>query len=46
MGNIEGRVAAEGTLDERLATCEKMQCLWRGHLGSDAAEPTDHDVRP
>jgi ATP-binding cassette subfamily B protein len=33
----EGRVEAEGTLDELLETCEEMQRLWRGDLGADAA---------
>jgi ATP-binding cassette, subfamily B, bacterial len=28
----DGRVEAEGTLEELLATCEEMQRLWRGEL--------------
>ncbi|MDE0839525.1 MAG: ABC transporter ATP-binding protein, partial [Kiritimatiellae bacterium] len=28
----DGRVEAEGTLDDLLATCEEMQRLWRGDL--------------
>ena len=28
----DGRVKAEGTLDELLASCEEMQRLWRGEL--------------
>lgn len=29
----DGRVEAEGTLEELLATCEEMKRLWRGELG-------------
>ena len=31
----EGRVEAVGTLQELLTSCEEMQRLWRGDLGSD-----------
>ncbi|MBI3911184.1 MAG: ABC transporter ATP-binding protein [Armatimonadetes bacterium] len=32
-----GRVEAEGTLDELLASCEEMRRLWRGDLGEPEA---------
>jgi ATP-binding cassette subfamily B protein len=35
----EGRVEAEGTLDELLESCEEMRRLWAGDLG--AAAPRD-----
>jgi ATP-binding cassette, subfamily B, bacterial len=34
----DGRVEAEGTLDELLRTCEEMQHLWKGDLVSTTAE--------
>ena len=30
---VEGRVEAEGSLDELLATCEEMRQIWRGKVG-------------
>ena len=36
----DGRVEAEGKLEDLLETCEEMQRLWHGELGaSDAGEP-------
>jgi ATP-binding cassette subfamily B protein len=35
----EGQVAAEGTLDDLLASSEEMRQLWLGHLGG----PDDDD---
>jgi ATP-binding cassette subfamily B protein len=34
----DGRIEAEGKLDDLLETCEEMQRLWQGDLG--APEPT------
>jgi ATP-binding cassette subfamily B protein len=34
----DGRVEAEGTLDDLLASCEEMQRLWHGELASDREE--------
>jgi ATP-binding cassette subfamily B protein len=31
---VDGRIEAEGTLDELLERCEEMQRLWRGELGA------------
>ena len=39
----DGRVQAEGRLDELLETCEEMRRLWAGDLG--AAEPEGAQVR-
>jgi ATP-binding cassette subfamily B protein len=36
----DGRLEAEGTLDELLADCEEMRRLWHGQLGPEVAEPT------
>ena len=38
-----GRVEAEGTLDKLLETCEEMQRLWRGDLGSSNS---DNKLKP
>jgi ATP-binding cassette subfamily B protein len=35
----DGRVEAEGQLDDLLATCEEMQRLWHGDLAPTRAEP-------
>ena len=35
----DGRVEAEGRLDDLLATCEEMQRLWHGDLAPTRAEP-------
>jgi len=46
LGNIglqkDGRVEAEGTLDEFLIGCQEMQRLWQGDLGK--AGRTDADA--
>jgi len=34
-----GRVEAQGSLDELLETCEEMQRLWHGDIGDTAAVP-------
>jgi hypothetical protein len=34
----DGKVEAEGPLDELLDTCEEMQRLWRGDLAPDRPE--------
>ena len=36
-----GRIEAEGRLDELLSGCEEMQRLWQGHV-----EPVEQDGRP
>ncbi|MFQ5614881.1 MAG: ABC transporter ATP-binding protein [Anaerolineales bacterium] len=35
----DGRVEAQGRLDELLETCEEMQRLWEGDLGSEKYSP-------
>lgn len=35
----DGRVEAEGTLDDLLANCEEMQRLWSGDIGEPVAPP-------
>ncbi len=35
----DGRIAAEGKLDELLETCEEMQRLWHGDVGDGEAAP-------
>ncbi len=35
----DGRVEAEGSLDELLVTCEEMKRLWQGDYGEPAPEP-------
>jgi ATP-binding cassette subfamily B protein len=34
-----GRIEAQGKLDDLLETCEEMQRLWQGHLGAPDVEP-------
>ena len=41
-----GRIEAEGTLDELLATCEEMQRLWAGDIGPNGAAPGADGRRP
>ena len=33
---VDGRLEAEGTLDELLASCEEMRRIWRGKVGQTA----------
>jgi ATP-binding cassette subfamily B protein len=39
-----GRVEAEGKLDELLKTCEEMQRLWAGDVGTREAEESEPEL--
>jgi ATP-binding cassette subfamily B protein len=40
----DGRIEAEGTLDELLVSCEEMQRLWSGDIEETAAPDDEHDA--
>ena len=40
----DGRIEAEGTLDDLLETCEEMQRLWEGDLGGGEGAPAPSEA--
>jgi ATP-binding cassette subfamily B protein len=42
----EGRIEAQGTLDELLETCEEMQRLWKGDLGEPEIVTAQPELAP
>ena len=40
----DGRIEAEGTLDDLLETCEQMQRLWEGDLGGGEGAPAPSEA--
>ncbi len=40
----DGRVEAEGKLDDLLETCEEMRCLWRGDHGAPEAVESEVEM--
>ncbi|NLG27929.1 MAG: ABC transporter ATP-binding protein [Chloroflexi bacterium] len=42
----DGRIEAEGTLDELLESCEEMQRLWSGDIGEPVAPPPPAPAAP
>ena len=39
----EGKIAAQGKLDDLLESSEEMQRLWQGDLGTPEPEPAEHE---
>ena len=40
----DGRMEAEGELDDLLETCEEMQRLWQGDLGTPGAVESEVEI--